>query len=212
MLCLDLPSCVFGGSLLLLLGYACYYLAHPPPTDYYFTTLDLVTHSQAPHRGYVNITHPSDLLKFGHRRRAALFSDDPDSGVPPLIFRRSTPEAMPKFYTGTNIRTLIRPQCLKVFQCFSAFMLCCTPCLLPSLWDAVAILLAFLLGLCSLYTPRSLFDGFSHYPFTSMSSTDATLADLRRRTKRRRRSKWKGSHYWRIRWRRQPLSGRLKYY
>ena len=206
MFCLDLPDCLFGGSLLVLLGYACYYLAHPNPAVYCFTMLDPATHSQAPLRGYVNITHPSDLLKFGHRRRAALSSDDPDSGVPPIIFRRTTPEAMPILYSGTNISTLLHPQVLKMMQCFSTFMLCCTPCLLPSLLDSGAILMVFLLGLCLLYAPTSLFDELSHYTFKSSSDV------MRHNTKRRRRSKWKRAHYWRIRWRHQPLSGRLKFY
>ena len=117
---------------------------------------------------------------------------------------------MTKFYPRTRLSVLLHPQLLLVLKCFSAVILCCTLCLLPPVWDAAAMLLAFLLGLSFMHTPRSLFDGLAFSPPTFYASYVAPVRRTKRR--RRRRNKWKVHRYWRLRWKRLPLAGRIRYY
>ena len=136
---------------------------------------------------------------------SAAFDDDGFTlTVENPIFLKGTPEALPKFCFHTITEKLSDFgkyfSKFQVLTCVGAMVGPFTILHLPPLWDAATILLVFLLALCFLHTPHSLFDGISsltcpsimQYPFSLLFSW------RRRKKRRRRRSKWHGSRYMRV--------------
>ena len=108
---------------------------------------------------------------------------------------------IPPFSSGLNLDWL-----WSVITGLGALAAPCLVVYLPPIWDAAALLLAFLLALSFLHTPDSLFDGLavtvdpSYFPFCLFWSSSCSPSTRRRRKRGRRKSR-----YYRHRWKRLPF-------